>query len=155
MLVSSLQTGKDWQTPQSGRGRYVAFRFFHFQIRFAFMNTKYFHFRVLMVIYIFGFAFIFAHFSYEVHVLTRNLENGKNGVLLYPAISICVTSHKSHFVNHFPYILWMNHFRLPQFLVKLSPSFWKDLSELKIWNHHSLKAKKIRSIIACVHCIQS
>ena len=30
MLVSSLQTGKDWQTPQSGRGRCVAFRFFLF-----------------------------------------------------------------------------------------------------------------------------
>ena len=23
MLISSLQTGKDWQTPQSGRGRYM------------------------------------------------------------------------------------------------------------------------------------
>ena len=32
MLVSSLQTGKDWQTPQSWRGRYVSLRFFHFKI---------------------------------------------------------------------------------------------------------------------------
>ena len=32
MFISSTQTGKDWQTPQSGRGRYVGLRFFHFKI---------------------------------------------------------------------------------------------------------------------------
>ena len=54
MLISSLQTGKDWQTPQSGRGRYVAFRFFYFQdsLHSDFMNTKYFNFWLLVVIYL-------------------------------------------------------------------------------------------------------
>ena len=82
MLISSLQTGKDWQTPQSGRGRYVAFRFYEHQI-FPFLIIG-------------GYISLDLHsslliLSYEVHLRTRNLEKGKIRFLLYPATSICVT----------------------------------------------------------------